>query len=309
MALVDVVAADGIDARRRAAPRRRARGRLRAPDRPGHRRRRPRRGRPLPAVEGFANREGLGVEGVVDGHAVVVGRPRCSPTGRCASPPELDAAAAARRSARARPPSLVGWDGARPRRARRRRHGQADVAPTAIARAARRSACARCCSPATTRATARRGRRRGRHRRRHRRGAARRQGRRRPPPAGRGPRRGDGRRRRQRRRRARPGRPRHRDGHRHRRRHRGQRPHPRPRRPARRRRRHPPVPRARCAPSRPTSSGPSPTTSPRIPLAAAGLRRPRCQGRSRSGRSAAGAARWRRRTGSRAPSPRRRSPG
>ena len=30
---------------------------------------------PLPTPEGFANREGLGVEGVVDGHAVVVGRP------------------------------------------------------------------------------------------------------------------------------------------------------------------------------------------------------------------------------------------
>ncbi|MDQ3632092.1 MAG: cation-translocating P-type ATPase, partial [Actinomycetota bacterium] len=29
----------------------------------------------LPAVEGFANRAGLGVEGVVEGHAVVVGRP------------------------------------------------------------------------------------------------------------------------------------------------------------------------------------------------------------------------------------------
>ena len=29
----------------------------------------------LPAVDGFANREGLGVEGVVDGHGVVVGRP------------------------------------------------------------------------------------------------------------------------------------------------------------------------------------------------------------------------------------------
>jgi P-type Cu+ transporter len=29
----------------------------------------------LPPVEGFANREGLGVEGVVEGHAVVVGRP------------------------------------------------------------------------------------------------------------------------------------------------------------------------------------------------------------------------------------------
>ena len=29
----------------------------------------------LPAVESFANREGLGVEGIVDGHALVVGRP------------------------------------------------------------------------------------------------------------------------------------------------------------------------------------------------------------------------------------------
>jgi Cu+-exporting ATPase len=29
----------------------------------------------LPAVDGFLNREGLGVEGVVDGHAVVAGRP------------------------------------------------------------------------------------------------------------------------------------------------------------------------------------------------------------------------------------------
>ena len=28
----------------------------------------------LPAVESFANRAGLGVEGVVDGHAVVAGR-------------------------------------------------------------------------------------------------------------------------------------------------------------------------------------------------------------------------------------------
>ncbi len=33
------------------------------------------RERPLSAVEGFRNRGGLGVEGVVDGHAVVVGRP------------------------------------------------------------------------------------------------------------------------------------------------------------------------------------------------------------------------------------------
>ncbi len=31
---------------------------------------------PLPAVEGFTNLEGLGVQGVVDGHAVLVGRPK-----------------------------------------------------------------------------------------------------------------------------------------------------------------------------------------------------------------------------------------
>ena len=34
----------------------------------------------LPAVDGFTSRAGLGVEAVVDGHAVVVGRPRCSRT-------------------------------------------------------------------------------------------------------------------------------------------------------------------------------------------------------------------------------------
>ena len=45
MSLVDVVLADGVDARGRAAARRRARGRLRAPDRPRDRRRRARRAR------------------------------------------------------------------------------------------------------------------------------------------------------------------------------------------------------------------------------------------------------------------------
>ena len=32
-------------------------------------------------MEGIANVDGLGVQGVVDGHAVVVGCPGCSPTG------------------------------------------------------------------------------------------------------------------------------------------------------------------------------------------------------------------------------------
>jgi P-type Cu+ transporter len=53
----------------------------------------------LPAVQGFANREGLGVEGVVDGHAVVVGRPALLADWAIHLPAELDAA---RRNAEAR---------------------------------------------------------------------------------------------------------------------------------------------------------------------------------------------------------------
>jgi Cu+-exporting ATPase len=47
---------------------------------------------PLPAVEGFANREGLGVEGVVDGHALVVGRPALLAEWATHLPPGLDGA-------------------------------------------------------------------------------------------------------------------------------------------------------------------------------------------------------------------------
>jgi Cu+-exporting ATPase len=54
---------------------------------------------PLPAVEGFANREGLGVEGVVDGHALVVGRPALLAEWATPLPPGLDGA---RRAAEAR---------------------------------------------------------------------------------------------------------------------------------------------------------------------------------------------------------------
>ncbi len=50
---------------------------------------------PLPAVEGFANREGLGVEGVVDGHALVVGRPALLAEWSVRLSPELEAARAA----------------------------------------------------------------------------------------------------------------------------------------------------------------------------------------------------------------------
>jgi Cu+-exporting ATPase len=66
----------------------------------------------LPAVEGFTNRGGLGVEGVVDGHALIVGRPalldRAHPPIRL--PAELDAA---RKAAEARGQTAIaaGWDG------------------------------------------------------------------------------------------------------------------------------------------------------------------------------------------------------
>ncbi len=64
----------------------------------------------LPAVEGFANREGLGVEGVVDGHGVHVGRSWLMDEWSLAIPAELaDAQTAPRR--RARPRVLVAWDG------------------------------------------------------------------------------------------------------------------------------------------------------------------------------------------------------
>ena len=82
----------------------------------------------LPAVESFANREGLGVEGVVDGHGVQVGRPALMADWGLRVPAELDAA---RRAAEAQGRTAVarglGRRGAR--RARRRRHRQADVAP------------------------------------------------------------------------------------------------------------------------------------------------------------------------------------
>ncbi len=64
----------------------------------------------LPAVEGFANREGLGVEGVVEGHALIVGRPALLADWAMHLPPELDAA---RRAAEGRGQTAIaaGWDG------------------------------------------------------------------------------------------------------------------------------------------------------------------------------------------------------
>jgi Cu+-exporting ATPase len=66
---------------------------------------------PLPAAESFANREGLGVEGVVDGHGVQVGRPALMTDWSLTVPAALDAA---RRDAEhnGRTAVLIAWDGA-----------------------------------------------------------------------------------------------------------------------------------------------------------------------------------------------------
>ncbi len=61
----------------------------------------------LPAVEGFTNREGLGVEGVVDGHGVQVGRAALLADWGLTVAPELAAPDAAGRTS-----VLVAWDGA-----------------------------------------------------------------------------------------------------------------------------------------------------------------------------------------------------
>jgi Cu+-exporting ATPase len=64
----------------------------------------------LPSVDGFANRDGLGVEGVVEGHALIVGRPALLADWAMALGPDLDAA---RRAAEARGQTAIaaGWDG------------------------------------------------------------------------------------------------------------------------------------------------------------------------------------------------------
>jgi P-type Cu+ transporter len=64
----------------------------------------------LPAPEGFVNREGLGVEGVVEGRAVVVGRPALLAERGLALAPRLDDALE-RAQAAGRTAVAVGWDG------------------------------------------------------------------------------------------------------------------------------------------------------------------------------------------------------
>jgi Cu+-exporting ATPase len=65
----------------------------------------------LPMVEGFVNREGLGVEGVVDGHGVQVGRPSLMSDWSVRVPEELEAVKQDA-EAQGRTAVLVAWDGA-----------------------------------------------------------------------------------------------------------------------------------------------------------------------------------------------------
>ncbi|MFW5415756.1 copper-translocating P-type ATPase [Nocardiopsis sp. CNT-189] len=65
----------------------------------------------LPAVEDFANQEGLGVQGVVDGHLVLVGRTALLAEWSQHLPEELERAKADA-EARGRTAVAVGWDGA-----------------------------------------------------------------------------------------------------------------------------------------------------------------------------------------------------
>jgi Cu+-exporting ATPase len=64
----------------------------------------------LAAVESFRNRDGLGVEGVVDGHAVVAGRPALLQEWGVELPPELDTALQAAQAA-GRTAIAAAWDG------------------------------------------------------------------------------------------------------------------------------------------------------------------------------------------------------
>jgi Cu+-exporting ATPase len=110
MAVVDVVAADGEDADEVL----RIAGALEdASEHPIARAIADAAGREagLPAVEHFANREGLGVEGVVEGHGVQVGRPSLMADWGLRVPDGLDAA---RRAAegQGRTAVVAAWDGA-----------------------------------------------------------------------------------------------------------------------------------------------------------------------------------------------------
>jgi Cu+-exporting ATPase len=65
---------------------------------------------PLPTPEAFTNREGLGVEGVVEGHAIVAGRPALLADWAMHLPPELESVKRAAESD-GRTAIGAGWDG------------------------------------------------------------------------------------------------------------------------------------------------------------------------------------------------------
>jgi Cu+-exporting ATPase len=65
----------------------------------------------LPAVDAFTNREGLGVEGIVDGHGVIAGRVALLADWALHLPPALEAAKAAAER-RGQTAIAAGWDGA-----------------------------------------------------------------------------------------------------------------------------------------------------------------------------------------------------
>ena len=69
------------------------------------------RERPLSPVEGFRNRDGLGVEGFVDGHAVVVGRPALLAEWSVELPAELRSALEQAQE-RGQTALVAAWDGA-----------------------------------------------------------------------------------------------------------------------------------------------------------------------------------------------------
>ena len=109
MSLVDVIAAGPRRGARRSRARSRTPPSTRSPRRsPARRATSSARCRPL---EGFANHEGLGVEGIVGGRGVQVGRPAFMAEWSLAVPPELDAARSAAEE-QGRTAVLVAWDGA-----------------------------------------------------------------------------------------------------------------------------------------------------------------------------------------------------